>query len=259
MPASMNISSYVYDLPCLTAPKVLWQYYTQHLNLSTPLYAIAGSAQVYKQNIPSSVNLSNYVYNLPWLSVPHVLWRYYIQYLWNYDSTSWVARVSSTIRVFAILLILPVAILGMLDLSSYVIARTLGVVDAVKASTNDKPVGPINPPSILVEDMSTLNPGLIDSTHGSIPTPSDSITSTDEEPGGLAALASLDVFMFSNEKLSGVGVFSPASSRPSSPTLSRRKLKESKSPKAEMNILPEIEGLSVRKRIRHGGTENGVE
>jgi len=247
----MDIPSYVYDLPYLTAPKVLWKYYTQHLNFSTLLHAITGSVQVYKQILPSSVNISNYVYGLPWSSVPHVLWQYYIQYLWNYDPTSWVARISSTLRVFAILLILPVAILGMLDLSSYVIARTLGVVDAVKASTNDKPVGPINPPSILIEDMSTLNPDLIDST--------DSITSTDEEPGGLAAFASLDVSMFSNEKLSGVGVFSPASSRPSSPTLSRRKLKESMSPKAEMNILPEIEGLSVRKRFRHGGTENGGE
>jgi len=103
-----------------------------------------------------------------------------------------------------------------------------------------------------------LTPDLTDS-HESIITPSDSITSTDEELGGLAAFASLDVSMFSNEKLSGVGVFSPASSRPSSPVLSRRKLKESKSPKAEMNMLPEIDGSSVRKRIRHGGDKNGGE
>lgn len=147
------------------------------------------------------------------------------------------------------------------DLSSYIIARTLGVVDAVKASTNDKPAVPmtgISPPSILIEDMSALTSDLTDS-HESIITPSDSITSTDEELGGLAAFASLDVSMFSNEKLSGVGVFSPASSRPSSPVLSRRKLRESKSPKAEMNMLPEIEGLSVRKRVRYGGDENGGE
>lgn len=148
------------------------------------------------------------------------------------------------------------------DLSSYIIARTLGVVDAVKASTNDKPVFPvtrIKPPSILIEDMSTLTPDLTDSTHAAgIPvSPSDSITSTDEEPGGLAAFASLDASMFSNDKLSGVGVFSPASSRPSSPTLSRRKLKESMSPRAELNVLPEVEELSLRKRVRHGRAENG--
>lgn len=115
MTATLNISSYVYDLPWSTTSNVLWQYYNQYLHLnSTPLHAIAGSVQACKQNMPSSKDISNYVYDLPWSSAPHVLWRYYIQYLWNYDSTSWVARVSSTIRVLAVLLILPVAILGML-------------------------------------------------------------------------------------------------------------------------------------------------
>jgi len=71
-------------------------------------------------------------------AIPGLLWAYYVQYLWNYDSDSWVARIAYSCRILAILVSLPLIILGLLDIASYGIARTLGVIDDVKASTSDK-------------------------------------------------------------------------------------------------------------------------
>lgn len=147
------------------------------------------------------------------------------------------------------------------DITAYVIARTLGVVEVVKASTNDTPIALKSvPPPIIIEDTS-LTPNLTDSvistTDESTATPPDS--QHDDRLDGLGQLASLDASLFSNEKLSGVGVFSPATSRPPSPTLSRRKLRtESISIGAGKSILPEDEGLSIRRRPRRN-TGPGIE
>jgi hypothetical protein len=62
----------------------------------------------------SAMNVSNYMQDVSFSSIPLVLWDCYLEYLWYYDSSSWVAKISSTIRVLAFLLVLPVAILGML-------------------------------------------------------------------------------------------------------------------------------------------------
>ena len=59
----------------------------------------------------------------------------------------------------------------------------------------------------------------------------------------------LDASLFSNEKLSGVGVFSPITSRPASPTLSRRKLQPDLIGFG-MGKLSDDEGMSIRKRPR---------
>ncbi|KAF8550079.1 hypothetical protein OG21DRAFT_1514503 [Imleria badia] len=68
---------------------------------------------------------------------PRRLWDAYVTYLWYYQPNSWIGRVASTFRILAVVLVLPVVLLTLLDVSSYVIARTLGVVDDVKASTSD--------------------------------------------------------------------------------------------------------------------------
>ena len=60
------------------------------------------------------MNVSSYVQDVSFSSIPLVLWEYYLEYLWYYDSSSWVAKISSAIRVLAFLLVLPVAVLGML-------------------------------------------------------------------------------------------------------------------------------------------------
>ncbi|KAF8635229.1 hypothetical protein AX17_004004 [Amanita inopinata Kibby_2008] len=101
------------------------------------------------------MNVLNRTLELPLTSIPAVLWRYYIDYLWVYKPDSWVARAANTARVLAILVALPIIILGLLarnvpnafsallmlyctqDIASYGIARTLGVIDDVKASTSD--------------------------------------------------------------------------------------------------------------------------
>jgi len=74
---------------------------------------------------------------VPIVSLPKLMWRYYLDYLWYYDPDSWVAKIANTAWVLAILVALPIVILGLLDISSYGIARTLGVIDDVKASTSD--------------------------------------------------------------------------------------------------------------------------
>jgi len=40
-------------------------------------------------------------------SLPSLLWGYYLEYLWFYDERSWVARAAYTLRVLAIILIIP--------------------------------------------------------------------------------------------------------------------------------------------------------
>ncbi|KAL1741847.1 hypothetical protein HDZ31DRAFT_44548 [Schizophyllum fasciatum] len=87
-------------------------------------------------------------------ALPGTLWRYYVDYLWNYDANSWVAHAAYSMRVMAVLLLLPITILTMLDIASYVIARTLGVIDDTRASTSDKRPAP---PIIRVQAASRRN------------------------------------------------------------------------------------------------------
>jgi len=65
------------------------------------------------------------------------LWEAYVDCLWHFQPNSWVGRLASTFRILAVVLVFPVVLLTLLDVSSYVIARTLGIVDDIKASTVD--------------------------------------------------------------------------------------------------------------------------
>ena len=47
-------------------------------------------------------------------SIPGLLWAFYVQFLWNYESDSWVARIAYSCRILAILVSLPIIILGLL-------------------------------------------------------------------------------------------------------------------------------------------------
>ncbi|KZT72114.1 hypothetical protein DAEQUDRAFT_723282 [Daedalea quercina L-15889] len=141
------------------------------------------------------------------LFAPTTLWGLYVEYLWNYEPGSWVDRAASTFRFLAFLLIAPFAVLTLLDVTSYVIARTLGVIDDTKASTSetgsitteaDTPVIVIQPESPPPAQIPLTTP------------PPTYFPGPMEEDGNL--------------ELSGVGMFSPAPSQPPSPTISRREL-----------------------------------
>jgi len=176
-------------------------------------------------------------------SAPRLVWDSYVELLWAYKPDSWVARLAYSFRILAVLLVLPVIVLTLLDITSYVIARTLGVVDDVKVSTTAKLPHPhhhhhgvgsaslsasaSSTPIVLVEDVS------------SSPSFSEDAPSADEggalgqhmqrgtedEGSGEDELRPLAYFASEDGlQLSGVGVFSPAASQPPSPVQSRAKL-----------------------------------
>ncbi|KAH9949604.1 hypothetical protein B0H21DRAFT_102710 [Amylocystis lapponica] len=144
------------------------------------------------------------------LSAPGTLWHLYVEYLWNYQPRSWVSSTASTFRVLAFVVIIPCVLLLLLDVVSYVIARTLGVIEDTKASTSETLVAPSTPstPSIAIHDASAPDPDTLPLT---TPPPIYFRNPTEEE---------------GNLRLSGVGTFSPAPSQPPSPTLSRRELSQ---------------------------------
>ncbi|KAF6763110.1 hypothetical protein DFP72DRAFT_523777 [Ephemerocybe angulata] len=159
------------------------------------------------------MNLTSYISeassqfsHTPVSSYPGLVWSYYLSYLWNYERDSWVARIANASRILAFLLCLPTLILALVDVSAYVIARTLGVVDDVKASTSDK-VTQVQTPFIRVEGS--------DAADG---TPEGEV-SAPQHPKEFFATDN-------NLKLSGVDILSPAATRPSSPVLARRKLSD---------------------------------
>lgn len=100
------------------------------------------------------------------------------------------------------------------------IARTLGIVDDVKASTSDQPaVTAEGMPSILVEDTSSEE---------SFPAEQDNYTSsvhrqynTDMRSAGVQEEMKLQAYFTGEEdlQLSSVGILSPSPSQPSSPVL----------------------------------------
>jgi len=157
-------------------------------------------------------------------AIPSILWEYYLENLWFYDQGSWVARVAYTFRVLAFLLIIPMSGITLLDIASYVIARTLGVVDDVKASTSDKNTihSKSDTPIILLND--DTSPTSAPST----PLPNSLHMHKTErfEDEKVSTAGHPQAYFASDLTLSGVGVFSPAVSQPPSPTLSRRNLLE---------------------------------
>ncbi|TFK73900.1 hypothetical protein BDN72DRAFT_956226 [Pluteus cervinus] len=179
---------------------------------------------------------------------PLNLWHYYREYLWDYKPNSWVYQLAGFFRVISFLLVFPIIVLALLDISSYVIARSLGVIDDVKASTSDKATihGRV-PPAIRVDDSSATSPG-----DTSPSTPSQHHTDSLKE---LLHVSQPDAYYASEDhvlKLSGVGVFSPAASQPSSPTLSRKQLSTPMDAKFGFDLRSPIQddadGLVMRRR-----------
>lgn len=124
-------------------------------------------------------------------------------------------------------------------MTSYIIARTLGIIDDTKASTSDRrslhPVAvvgepDVKPPTIIIQSASVT---------GSMPTgpsfPADAVGQPLDEVTGRLRLeidnshshhpqsSSSSSLYEGNPALAGVGVFSPAASTPPSPTIERRK------------------------------------
>ena len=48
------------------------------------------------------------------LALPRTLWAYYLEYLWFYPPDSWVAKIASTSLALAVLVSLPIVVLGLL-------------------------------------------------------------------------------------------------------------------------------------------------
>ncbi|KAJ8469446.1 hypothetical protein ONZ51_g8991 [Trametes cubensis] len=159
-------------------------------------------------------------------SVPHTLWHLYLDNLVYYKPGSWVDSVASTCRVLAFMTILPFILLTLLDVASYVIARTLGVIDETKASTSGELETSehlhANKPAIVIHD---------DDSSASSP-PDDTRAAYEKREGDGHALHMTPPSSYfrnpteeeGNLQLSGVGTFSPAPSQPGSPTLQRREI-----------------------------------
>jgi hypothetical protein len=128
----------------------------------------------------------------------------------------------------------------------------LGVIDDVKASTSDK------------ETIHNKIPVVRIQCAPSTPSPdSASLIATDSEQDTLTSSTDTDTlpqlesshphaYFTSGEnslKLSGVGVFSPAASRPPSPTITRRHLFEEK-------LTDVDEGITFRKRATTKGSQD---
>ncbi|KAK1233174.1 hypothetical protein PQX77_003710 [Marasmius sp. AFHP31] len=157
-------------------------------------------------------------------SIPGLLWSYYIDNLWNYNSGSAVARIGKSLSL-PLVLILPILILTLLDISSYVIARTLGVIDDVKASTSDKKTvhAVHDPPSIIINSP---KPDQVITPLNTAQSDGSTRLSVTPEPARSPDALPLEYFTSeeNNFKLSGFDVFSPAPSQPPSPTISRQQL-----------------------------------
>ncbi|KAJ7178392.1 hypothetical protein C8R43DRAFT_872236 [Mycena crocata] len=184
-------------------------------------------------------------------SLPRTIWYFYVDHLWNWTEhpNSWVSRIAYTSRVLAIILLLPIVILTLLDLASYGIARTLGVIDTVEASTSDKETIHNKVPLVRIYEATTPSPSssfnATDSEHDTLHEHTDNFSSTDTLPPLSILTPSHPRAYFTSEdnslKLSGVGVFSPATSTPPSPTITRRAL-------AEEKMTDGDEGIIFRKR-----------
>ena len=121
-------------------------------------------------------------------------------------------------------------------MTSYIIARTLGVIDDTKASTSDRGSlhavalaegTDVKPPAIIVQSASIA---------GSMPTSPSVPPNVDQPLDGVGEKPQLEVdhsysqpqstpssLYEGNPALAGVGVFSPAASLPPSPTIERKR------------------------------------
>ncbi|KAH9047794.1 hypothetical protein EDB84DRAFT_1241097, partial [Lactarius hengduanensis] len=159
----------------------------------------------------------------PAVIAPPYLWDWYIDYLWNYDHNSWVATIAYGFRVWAILAILPTVILCLLDVTSYVIARTLG--DPTASTTHRSSFAQADPskPDLNIADTALATP-----PSPSQGEPTSAVGAIADKP---AAAATYFVGGEGDDdddddgaaRLAGVGVFSPVASMPGSPMLSRRR------------------------------------
>jgi len=190
---------------------------------------------------------------------PAFAWHWYWTNLWLTQPNSWVASVAWTFRLLAILLISPFVILTLLDLTSYVIGRTLGL-GVHNASTSDKvsAIQRSTVPAIRVQEVNEEASGEAtkeggeklkveayseDSPHvgasmarrkprlkieGFTPLTTTSDAETADGPPSSPSPYFLSPTEEGNLELSGYDVFSPAVSRaasqPPSPTTGRRAL-----------------------------------
>lgn len=167
------------------------------------------------------------------LSAPVVLWQSYVEHLWHYQPGSWVHSAASSFRILAFLVIAPFILLTLLDVTSYVIARTLGVIDDTKASTSETgSASEIGTPSIVIQHDTAPNTLSAPTT-----TPSSSFFRHPLVEEG-------------NLKLSGVGMFSPAPSQPPSPTMSRRELT------THMHNVPEEAASELKAESRRDASRD---
>jgi len=172
------------------------------------------------------------------VNLPRLLWDWYIEYLWDYERGSWVYSSAKSFRIMAWLVVVPFALFIMLDVASYIIARTLGVIDDTKASTSDHA-------SILQDDNNNNNKNNNDNNKDNrssggggddsnnspsiVVQPDPSSIPIPHRAGDSSSLEDLvlhlgepQAFGEGNLKLSGVGVFSPAVSCPPSPVVERK-------------------------------------
>jgi len=173
-------------------------------------------------------------------SILSFLWNSYLDYLWNYDSNSWVAAIAYAFRIWAILAILPTLVLALLDVTSYVIARTLG--DPTASTSHKSSFATQLPPNPNSKIINARRPTTVLADPG--PDPADPVAVAalppgDESPSKPTAVSTAasvtGAFFVTGEegseddgaaRLAGVGVFSPVASMPGSPTVSRRNLFE---------------------------------
>ena len=122
-------------------------------------------------------------------------------------------------------------------MTSYIIARTLGVIDDTKASTSDReslhPVAVVEgtdtkPPAIIVQSASVAGSMPISpSVPADVGQPLGEVgeklqLETDRSHSHPQSSSSSSLYE-GNPALAGVGVFSPAASTPPSPTIERRR------------------------------------
>jgi len=154
--------------------------------------------------------------------------------------------------------------------TSYIIARTLGVIDDTKASTSDReslhPVtaveGPhTKPPAIIVQSASMpISPSIPTDAGQPLDEMGEKLRLEIDRSRPHPQSESSSSLYEGNPALAGVGVFSPAASTPPSPTLERRRVGSLSMSSTIMTPLNQLdnENGSSEKAITDGETEEEV-